>query len=251
MAGSDQQQAAYYNAYWSGADGWKPTDRLDEELRRWLTPLIRRGDRMLDVGCGDGSRYAEYLLDAGVELHGTDISDVAVKSANQHGLRAVMADLGQPLPFSHGFFDSIVCLEVFEHLLNPEYTAAEICRVLRKGGKLLVSVPNAAAWRNRMELLVLGRFNPTGSPQTSRRFPWRDPHIRFFNNRSLGAMLSEVGFAIDKQGGLDVEFLSCAPGLRRAMSWRWMHPARVVTRQLGRRFYSLLAGRCAVLATRL
>lgn len=243
-------QAEYYDAYWSGESGWKPDDRVDAELCRWLEPIASTGKRILDAGCGDGSRYAAHLLKAGVDLHGTDISDRAVLKAISQGVNARVASLDARLPFDDSEFDGAICLEVLEHLVDPAYAALELFRVLRPGGMLVASVPNTASWRNRIEFALLGHFNPGGSPMTARYYPWRDPHLRFFNMWSFAAMLAEAGFRIQRRGGLDVQFLSSAPLLRAVMHWRILYPARVLVEMLGRLWPSLLAGRCVLQATK-
>jgi methionine biosynthesis protein MetW len=243
-------QRRYYDDYWSAKSGWKPTDRLDDELRSWLDRALARQSTVLDIGCGDGHRYGRYLIERGISVHGIDVSDVAVEEANAIGIRALRASLDQPLPFPDSSFDSVVCFEVFEHLLDPEFAAREVHRVLRPNGSFLMSVPNVAAWRNRAELLFYGHFNPTGSPVTSRRYPWRDPHIRFFNSTAVRNMLHDCGFAVIAQGGLDTQFLSSMPGLRAVITKPWMRPADRLLRRVGMSFYSLLAGRCIAVAQR-
>jgi len=240
--------ARYYDDYWSATTSWKPTDPLDEELRSWLDDLVRPGLDVLDVGCGDGSRYGEALVRGGIVLHGIDVSQVAVDEARTRGVQAVRGGLEERLPFDDGRFDAAICLEVLEHLVDPEFAAREIHRILRPGGSVLVSVPNVAHWRSRAELALLGRFDPKGSPVTARRYPWRDPHLRFFTSRSLADMLRDVGFTVSAQGGLDTQFLNAAPLLRTIVRPRSMRPLDRRLRRFGERHPTLLAGRCVARA---
>jgi methionine biosynthesis protein MetW len=246
-------QKDFYDEYWTGTSGWKPTDTLDIDLKRWLDKMLialPKSPALLDVGCGDGSRYAAYLLDAKVKLHGTDISEVAVKSAREVGLDAVYANLDHPLPYPDEQFDGILCFEVLEHLIDPEFTVKEIYRVLKPGGLFLMSVPNAAAWRIRAELLLKGHFNPTGSPDTAKRYPWRDPHIRFFNNTAVRNLLSDNHFLVKEQGGLDTLFLNSMPVLGPLINRPSMKIFTFPARSVGAAFYPLLAGRCVALASK-
>lgn len=247
-AGTGDGQRDYYNAYWTGEGGWKPTDPLDQELKAWLDGAIRPDTTVLDIGCGDGDRYGGYLLQRGITLHGVDVSDVAIAHAGALGIQAQTANLDHPLPYPDASFDGVICFEVLEHLLDPEFCAREILRVLRPEGVFLMSVPNVAAWRNRLELLLYGHFNPTGSPLTSRRYPWKDPHIRFFSNRAVKNMLTDVGFVVEQQGGLDTQFLNAMPGLRSLFALPAMRFTLPAVRWCGRTFYPLLSGRCVARA---
>lgn len=242
-----RETARYYDEYWSGTTGWSPPPGLDEDLRAWIDPLMIRGRKALDVGCGDGARYGARVRASGVEFHGVDISEVAVASARERGIDARIASLADPLPYANASFDVVICLEVLEHLVNPAIVTREIARVLKHGGFALLSVPNSAFWTTRVELMFTGRFNPRGSPVTQRAYPWRDPHLRFFNFASIEAMLAEGGLTTVRDGGLECQFLRVAGAgrvLGRGTSWI----DRPLT-ALGRKWPSLLARRCVVLAT--
>ncbi|MBA2686165.1 MAG: methyltransferase domain-containing protein [Gemmatimonadaceae bacterium] len=243
----DQQVTAqYYDEYWSGTTGWSPPPGLDEDLRAWLDPLMVRGRKALDVGCGDGARYGARVHASGVEIHGVDISEVAVASARERGIDARVASLADPLPHPDASFDVVICLEVLEHLVNPAIVTREIARVLKPGGLALLSVPNSAFWTTRVELMFTGHFNPRGSPVTQRAFPWRDPHLRFFTFTSIEAMLAEGGLRTVKDGGLECQFLRIAVADKMLGRKSWID--KPIT-ALGRMWPSLLARRCVVLAT--
>src|SRR5262249_29482595 len=93
----------------------------------------------------------------------------------------------------------------------------EIHRVLRLEGYLLGSVPNSVWLGNRL-LMMSGRFSPGGSPATSLKAPWKDPHIRFFSAQSLRSLLGQSGFRQVRVLGGDFSFLDF-PILYKSGGW--------------------------------
>jgi methionine biosynthesis protein MetW len=168
--------------------------------------------RCLDVGCGTGNSYAGELRRRGASYVGVDISQAAVDKARASGLDARVIDDAAQLPFPDESFDLAVCVEVLEHLFAARQTAEEIHRVLRFGGRLVVSTPNIAYWRQRANLLF-GVWNPAGD-ELAVEEPWRDPHIRFFTPRTLSSMLERAGFSevsVGAQGGRLLDHLTSRP----------------------------------------
>jgi len=116
-------------------------DRLDLHHTR-INELIRRaaesstsGQRVLDAGAGEG-RYRPYFE----HLHYVGI-DLAVGDASWDYSRLnVLGDLTN-LPLCDKVFDLVLCLEVLEHVREPQQVLQELYRVLRPGGKLYFSVP--------------------------------------------------------------------------------------------------------------
>jgi SAM-dependent methyltransferase len=122
-------------------------------VRRYLDRLPRE-TRVLDAGCGEGvlvDEYADRLAISGVD-------------ANYSSRRVTTASLTD-LPFEDGSFDRALCLDVLEHLRYEDQprALAELHRVLRSGGELLVSVPNLAHLQSRVQFLVRGRLIRTAS----------------------------------------------------------------------------------------
>jgi SAM-dependent methyltransferase len=181
----------YYEAYWSD-EGFKPTDKGSAPLRRLLAETIGPDDSCIDIGCGDGGTSAVWLSANAGQYVGVDVSSGAVELARSRGFEAVHIRDASELPFESGSFDAATCIEVLEHLFDPVAALREMRRVLRPGGVALVTVPNVAHWRQRLDM-VAGRWNPGGDDQSVER-PWRDPHLRFFTPASLGRLLREAGF---------------------------------------------------------
>ena len=97
--------------------------------------------KVLEVGCGDG--YILYRLQEeldGLDCHGIDVSEnaIAVAKENVEGKFEVM-NAEEQLP--EGKYDTVICLEVLEHLKEPEELAKKMFDLLVPGGRLLISVP--------------------------------------------------------------------------------------------------------------
>ncbi|MCA1831923.1 MAG: class I SAM-dependent methyltransferase [Actinomycetota bacterium] len=97
---------------------------------------------VLDAGCGEG--YGSDILAASArDVVGVDLDEGVVAHAGRHYPRARFerADL-LALPFPDASFDAVVSLQVIEHLSGPRDFVAECARVLRPGGRLIMSTPN-------------------------------------------------------------------------------------------------------------
>jgi SAM-dependent methyltransferase len=113
---------------------------------------LESGDRVLDLGCGEGRHSITAYLNERVEVIGLDLSLGDLQTAGSRFLefrdsadttRSVNFTCGSglSLPFRDAMFDKVVCAEVLEHI--PDYRAVldEIKRVLKPGGQFAVSVP--------------------------------------------------------------------------------------------------------------
>jgi SAM-dependent methyltransferase len=189
-----------YDEYWRTMGQWaRRSGQISREERALFEKYIGQGKACLDYGCGDAARYPALLVSLGAIYTGFDVSEVAVKEARSLGFDAKLFRSDNSVDAPDHTFDTALCLEVFEHLQDPEFACRDILRVLRPGGILLASVPNAGYWSQRIEFLLTGFFNPGGSSLTARKAPWRDPHIRFFSRSLLRRLVRTCGFDVAEQ----------------------------------------------------
>ena len=159
---------------------------------------LQPGDRVLDLGCGEGRHVHGLHMLGGLDVVGVDLDEPALEKARA-GLATLPAlpegDIANTefttgdataLNFPDNTFDAVICSEVLEHL--PDYNAAlcEIRRVLKPDGRLCVSVPHA--WPER----ICWRLAP---PPNGYAF---EPggHIRIFDEVDLRVSVERRGFRL-------------------------------------------------------
>jgi 2-polyprenyl-3-methyl-5-hydroxy-6-metoxy-1,4-benzoquinol methylase len=146
----------------------------------FLLGHVEAGERVLDLGCGDGA-FAAELVAAGGSVTMADVAEEALRRARGRVPRADAVKLveGADLPFDEDAFDVVWAGEVLEHLADVTGLLADVRRVLRWGGRLLVTTP----WHAPLVVARDAHFDP------------RADHLRFFSARTLRAVLEDAGFA--------------------------------------------------------
>ena len=131
--------------------------------------------KALDVGCEEGVQ-SKWL-----EGKGYTVTSIDVRKIYE---RALIVDVNQPLPFADASFDLLWCSEVIEHLKDPAQTIREFRRVVKPGGKMILTTPNSFFWFFR--LMSLFGLSPKRLQNPEHTFFFHERDIRrLFPNAEL------------------------------------------------------------------
>jgi SAM-dependent methyltransferase len=179
-----------------------------EHYARYVWGAAQVRGEVLDVACGTG--YGSSLLARSARVSGVDRDEHAVDTARSRATGTFLVAEVPPIPFGDDAFDFVVSFETLEHIQDDVEFIREIKRVLRPGGTLLISTPNADI------------SAPTGVPLNQ----W---HIREYTMTSLTTLLGEGGLPV-----VDLYAQSFPPRVPRGhrITWRlhgltWTQPVSV------------------------
>jgi len=162
--------------------------------------LVESGERMLDVGCGEGI-FCYYAKEKYDEVYGIDISQSVINFAQKFGIRLFKMDVDEGIFFENEFFDCVTCLDVIEHVKEPRFLISEISRVLKRGGILVLTTPNFLQLRFILYLILKKKFPKTSSAKTH-EILWDGGHIHYFTLKDIEELLEQNNFKIEyKKGG--------------------------------------------------
>ncbi len=169
-------------------------ERADFDL---IASWVKPGERVLDLGCGDGSLLKRLIGERGAHGYGIEYEDASVLAAVVNGINVIQGDLEQGLAgFDDGTFNHVVLSRTLQTVRHTERLLAEMLRV---GKEAVVSFPNFAYWKNRQAVLK-------GRMPVSEDLPyeWFDtPNLRFFTLLDFESLCTKMQLVIRERQVLD------------------------------------------------
>ncbi|MFK8042522.1 class I SAM-dependent methyltransferase [Congregibacter sp.] len=161
---------------------------------------MQPGQRVLDLGCGEGRHVIAACALDGVDAVGVDLSlkDLATArermaefrdaASEDSALFLLLAGDALKLPFADASFDAVICSEVLEHIPDYRSALAEISRVLKPGGRFCASVPRA--WCERICWSLSRDYHQV-----------LGGHLRIFDKADLCTEIEKQGFNVYYEHG--------------------------------------------------
>jgi methionine biosynthesis protein MetW len=158
-----------------GFSAW--LDGGESAAYRWVPENVR----VLDIGCGFGESLG-YFESRGCEAFGVEADENVLRVANKFGFK-VHVGIFDGKRYKKDFFDYVTLQQVIEHMANPVAILQQISTVLKPGGKVIISTPNAFGW---------------GAAFFGKRWiNWHVPyHLNYFSTASIRLAAEKAGLSL-------------------------------------------------------
>jgi len=162
--------------------------RIDLKI---ISDMVEEGSRVLDVGCGDGELLAYLQASRHADGRGMELSMSGVQRAVARGLAVIQGDADTDLTdYPDDAFDYVILSKTLQATHNPR---AVVEQMLRIGRHAIVSFPNFAHWRTRLDLLLHGRM-PVNDLLP---YSWYEtPNIHFCTIRDFTDLCRDLGIRV-------------------------------------------------------
>jgi 2-polyprenyl-3-methyl-5-hydroxy-6-metoxy-1,4-benzoquinol methylase len=155
-----------------------------------VAELVRPLGRVLDVGCGAGNVGPGLRAAGAAHLTGVELVPEAAAAARERFDEVLEGTIEATLGRLEGPFDTILCLDLLEHLADPQAVLEALRGLAARGGRLKVSVPNARHVSLLYDLAVRGTFGYTEWGHRDRT------HLRWFTRRDIAELVGATGWSV-------------------------------------------------------
>ena len=164
-----------------------------EVITQWIEP----GEKVLDLGCGDGDLLSHLIKERQVQGYGVENDPDKLLGSVKNGVNVIQMDLEKGLVgLEDGFFDHVIMSLSLQAMHNTQGILHEMLRV---GREAVVSFPNFGYWRHRQSIL-------NGRMPVSESLPhqwFNTPNVRFFTIADFDALCEMNGIAVRERLAFD------------------------------------------------
>ena len=164
-----------------------------EVITQWIEP----GEKVLDLGCGDGDLLSHLIKERQVQGYGVENDPIKLQASVRNGINVIQMDLEKGLiGLEDGFFDHVIMSLSLQAMHNTQGILHEMLRV---GREAVVSFPNFGYWRHRQSIL-------NGRMPVSESLPhqwFNTPNVRFFTIADFDALCEMNGIAVRERLAFD------------------------------------------------
>lgn len=183
--------------------------RYDLDLiASWITP----GSRVLDLGCGQGELLEFLLATKQVRGFGVEHDEARAAEGIGRGVSILQGDVNQEVKdYPDQAFDFVVLSQTLQQVAEPLELLQQILRI---GSRAVVSFPNFAHWRNRLQLFFQGQAPVT--PELP--YDWHDtPNIRVITFKDFFRFCTRYGITV-----LEAVAVRTTPASKTGMILKWL-----------------------------
>ena len=164
-----------------------------EVITQWIEP----GEKVLDLGCGDGDLLSHLIKERQVQGYGVENDPVKLQASVRNGINVIQMDLEKGLVgLEDGFFDHVIMSLSLQAMHNTQGILHEMLRV---GREAVVSFPNFGYWRHRQSIL-------NGRMPVSESLPhqwFNTPNVRFFTVADFTTLCGLLDIEVREWRGFD------------------------------------------------
>jgi len=171
--------------------------RYDLEI---IAGWIPEGARVLDLGCGEGELLCYLKHRKKAQVRGIERDEEKVAACIAKGLSVLQGDINTEVEdYPEGAFDFVILSQTLQQVYAP---ARLIVKLLAIGCHLIVSFPNFSHWKNRLQLLFLGR-----APVSAQLpYEWYDtPNIRVITINDFRRFVEMIGCTIEREVAINTQ----------------------------------------------
>jgi methionine biosynthesis protein MetW len=160
---------------------------------KYIVELVEANTSILDLGCGNGTLIQKLIKEKNVSTKGVELSESGVKVCKEKGLDVIQGRIDEHLPFGENEFDFTICHITIQMVMYPEVLLNEMKRISKYQ---IISFPNFAFYKNRLDLFFNGRMP---KPMLFDYNWFNTGHIHQFSTRDFYQLLNVVdGFEVKR-----------------------------------------------------